>query len=137
MQVSTTYNVCNNWPSCNLLGKNACIFLDVSLNCQWLFQGQVLSQCTQYIFQDSKDLYSLIYLNNRFLAGWSGLEIKRTVHLICPNGQRPMNKFKLNEQSRQQALRISCPKICTVLVQYIQQYVVLSCSWPKKNIMKM
>ena len=45
----------------------------------------------------------------RFLPGWSGAEIKCTVYVAQP--KRPMNQFKLDQQSRQHALRAYCSNI--------------------------
>ena len=48
----------------------------------------------------------------RFLPGWSGVEIKCTVYVAL--SKQPLNQFKLDQKSRQQALRAYCPNIYTV-----------------------
>ena len=47
-----------------------------------------------------------------FLPGWSGAEIKCTVHVALP--KRPINRQVWWQQSRQKALRAYCPNIDTV-----------------------
>ena len=47
-----------------------------------------------------------------FLPGWSGAEMKCTVHVDLP--KRPINCFKLDQQKRQQVLRAYCTNIYTV-----------------------
>ena len=45
-------------------------------------------------------------------SGWSRAEIKCTVHVALP--KRSINQFKLDKQSRQQALRAYCPNVYTM-----------------------
>ena len=53
-----------------------------------------LAQYTSiYIYQDSKLLASLMYWYICFPLGWSGAEIKCTVHVALP--KRPINQFNL------------------------------------------
>ena len=47
-----------------------------------------------------------------FLAGLIWAEIKFTVHVIL--SKWPINKFKLDQQIRQQTLRTYCPNLYTV-----------------------
>ena len=47
------------------------------------------------------------------ILGWSGAENKCTVYVALP--KRPINQFKLYQQSRQQAIRGYCSNIYTLL----------------------
>ena len=72
--------------------------------------GVMHHQFTSTIYnQDSKLLASLIQWHVCFLAGWSGAEIKCTVHVALT--KRSINQFKLDQQSRQQELRAYCQNI--------------------------
>ena len=50
--------------------------------------------------------------------GWSGVEIKFTVHVALP--KLPLNQFKPVMKSRQQELRAYCPNIYCSSSQYLQ-----------------
>ena len=54
-----------------------------------------------------------MFWNICFLPCWFGAEIKIT--LKVPSPKRPTNKFQLDQQSRQQALRAYWSNIYTVL----------------------
>ena len=77
------------------------------LCCSW---GDGIS--SQYIYQDSKLLASLMQWKICFLPGWSGKEIKCTMHVALP--KRPMNQFNLVPQSRQQVLTAYYSNLYTV-----------------------
>ena len=49
---------------------------------------------------------------NFFLAGWSGAEIKGTVHVALP--KQPINKYKPVQQSKY-VPRAYCPNVYTVM----------------------
>ena len=78
----------------------------------------VIQKCQElkahYRYSDNKLLESLMQWYICSFAGWSGAEIKCTIHLAMP--KRPINQFEMNQQSRQLALRAFCPNIYTVPV---------------------
>ena len=55
-----------------------------------------------------------MFWNICFLPCWFGAEIKITLQVALP--KQPTNKFQLDQQSRQQALRAYCPNINTVCI---------------------
>ena len=67
---------------------------------------------SQYIYQDSNLLASHIFLI-RFLPGKCGAKIMCAVHVALI--KRPINKLKLDRQSRQLVLKAHCPDIYTEL----------------------
>ena len=77
----------------------------------------VIQKCQElkahYRYSDNKLLASLMQWYICSFAGWSGAEIKCTIHLAMP--KRPINQFEMNQQSRQLALRAFCPNIFTVI----------------------
>ena len=64
---------------------------------------------TQYIYQDSKLIASLLQWYIHFYPDWSGAEIKCTVQNFLP--ERPIKQFKPVQQSRQQDPRAYCPNM--------------------------
>ena len=71
------------------------------------------------LVQPCVKLTLVVHLFIRFLHGWSGAEIKCTVHIVLP--KLPINQFKLDQQSRQQALRAYCPNICTTVERILAE----------------
>ena len=74
------------------------------------------TECTLSVPDQNSMLLAQMQWYICFLPCWSGANIKRTLHVA--RQKRPINQFKLDQQSRQQGLRAYCPNIYLLWLLY-------------------